>query len=98
MQTRKKKSQHKDTKQIFQKCRKVGILGYNTNYTLIHDQIMSRLNMEKVYYYTTQNPFSFNLPSKNIKIKLHKTITLTSFIWESKMVSYIERKMPRKIS
>ena len=44
-----KKNQHKDTKKYSEHAgRMVEIFRYSTNYTLIHDETMSRLNIENV--------------------------------------------------
>jgi hypothetical protein len=47
-----------------------------TNQNDIHDEIKSRLNSGNVYYYSVQNLLSSRLISKNLKIKIYKTVTL----------------------
>jgi hypothetical protein len=42
----------------------------------IHDEIKSGLNSENACYYSVQNLFSSRLISKNIKIKIYKTVIL----------------------
>jgi hypothetical protein len=47
--TQQNKKKYKDTKKYSEHAgRMVDIFKYNTNYTLIHDQTMSRLNIENV--------------------------------------------------
>jgi hypothetical protein len=40
----------------------------------IHDEIKSRLNSRNVCYYSVQNLLSSGLISKNLKIKIYKTV------------------------
>jgi hypothetical protein len=47
-----------------------------TNKNDIHDKIKSRLNLGNACYYSVQNPLSSHLISKNLKIKIYKTIIL----------------------
>jgi hypothetical protein len=47
-----------------------------TNQNDIHDEIKSRLNSENACYYSVQNVFSSRLISKNLKIKMYKTVIL----------------------
>jgi hypothetical protein len=47
-----------------------------TNQNDIHDEIKSRLNSGNVCYHSVQNLFSSRLISKNIKIKIYKTVIL----------------------
>jgi hypothetical protein len=47
-----------------------------TNENDIHDVIKSRLNLGNVCYYSVQNLLSFCLKSKNLKIKIYKTVIL----------------------
>jgi hypothetical protein len=42
----------------------------------IHDEIKSRLNSGNACYYSVQNLVSFRLISKNLKIKIYKTVIL----------------------
>jgi hypothetical protein len=42
----------------------------------IHEQITSRLNTSSVCYHSVQSLLSSRLLSKNIKVKIHKTIIL----------------------
>jgi hypothetical protein len=47
-----------------------------TNQNDIHNEIKSRLNSGNAYYYSVRNLLSSCLISKNLKIKIHKTVTL----------------------
>jgi hypothetical protein len=47
-----------------------------TNQNDIHDEIKSRLNSGNACYYSVQNLLSSRLISKNIKIKIYKTVML----------------------
>jgi hypothetical protein len=42
----------------------------------IHDEIKSRLNSENACYYSVQNILSSRLKSKDLKIKIYKTVIL----------------------
>ena len=47
-----------------------------TNQNSIRGQIKSRLNLGNACYYSVQNLLSSSLPSKNLKIKIYRTIIL----------------------
>jgi hypothetical protein len=47
-----------------------------TNQNDIHDEIKSRLNSGNAYYYSVQNLLSSRLISKNLKIKIYRTVIL----------------------
>jgi hypothetical protein len=47
-----------------------------TNQNLIHEKIKRRLNSGNACYHSVQNLLSFRLLSKNVKIKIYKTLTL----------------------
>jgi hypothetical protein len=47
-----------------------------TNQNDIHDEIKSRLNSGNACYYSVQNLFSSRLISKNLQIKIYKTVIL----------------------
>jgi hypothetical protein len=47
-----------------------------TNQNDIHDEIKSRLNSGNACYYSVQNLLSSRLLSKNLKIKIYKTVIL----------------------
>jgi hypothetical protein len=52
-----------------------------TNQNDIHDEIESRLNSGNVCYYLFQNLLSSRLISKNIKIKIYKTVILAFVLY-----------------
>jgi hypothetical protein len=47
-----------------------------TNQNDNHDEIKCRLHSGNAYYYSVQNLLSLRLISKNLKIKIHKTVIL----------------------
>jgi hypothetical protein len=51
-------------------------LGTLINQNDIHDEIKSRLNSGNACYYSVQNLLSSRLISKNLKIKIYKTVIL----------------------
>ena len=59
-----------------------------TDQNSIQEEIKSRKNSGNAYYYSVQNLLSSSLLSKNINIKIYRTIILPVFLW--KVVSYIE--------
>jgi hypothetical protein len=48
-----------------------------TNQNDIHDEIKNRLNSENACYYSVQNLLSSRFISKNLKIKIYKTVIWT---------------------
>jgi sorting nexin-29 len=61
----------------FEKVTKFKYLGTTlTNQDDIRDKIKSRLNSGNACYYSVQNPLSSCLTSKNLKIKIYKTVIL----------------------
>jgi hypothetical protein len=48
----------------------------------IYDEIKSRLNSGNACYYSVQNLLSFRLISKNLEIKLYKTVILPVMLYE----------------
>jgi hypothetical protein len=52
-----------------------------TNQNDIRDEIKSRLNSGNACYYSVQNILSSRLVSKNLKIKIYKTIILAVILY-----------------
>jgi len=50
-----------------------------TNQNSVAEEIKSRLRSENACYYSVQNLLSSRLLSKNLKIKIHRTINLPVF-------------------
>jgi hypothetical protein len=63
-----------------------------TNQNDIHDEIKSRLNLGNVCYYSLQNLFSSHLISKNLKIKIYKTVILPVVLYGCKTWSLTLRE------
>jgi hypothetical protein len=78
-----------------------------TNQNDIHDEINSRLNSGNAYYYSVQNVFSSRLISKNLKIKMYKTVILPVVLYgcetwcltlgEEHRLRVFEKRVLRKI-
>jgi hypothetical protein len=78
-----------------------------TNQNDIHDEIKSRLNLGNACYYSVQNLLSSRLISKNLKIKIYKTVILPVVLYgcgtwsltlrEEHRLSVFENKVLRKL-
>jgi hypothetical protein len=66
-----------------------------TNQNDIHDEIKSRLNSGNACYSSVQNLLSSRLISKNLKIKIYKTWTLT--LREEHRLRVFENRVLRRI-
>jgi hypothetical protein len=52
-----------------------------TNQNLINEEIKNRLKSGNAWYHSVQNLLSSHLLSKNVKIRIHKTITLPAVLY-----------------
>jgi hypothetical protein len=59
------------------------------------DEIKNRLNLENACYYSVQNLLSSRLISKNLKIKIYKTVILSVVLYGCKTRSLILREEHR---
>jgi hypothetical protein len=66
-----------------------------TNQNGIHDEIKSRLNSGNTCYYSVQNLLSSRLISKNLKIKIYKTVILLVVLYGCKTWSLTFREEHR---
>jgi hypothetical protein len=66
-----------------------------TNQNDIHDEIKSRLNSGNVCYYSVQNLLSSRLISKNLKIKIYKTVILPIALYGCETWSFTLREEDR---
>jgi hypothetical protein len=66
-----------------------------TNQNDIHDEIKSRLNSGNACYHSVQNLLSSCLISKNLKIKIYKTVILLVVLYGCKIWSLTLRKEHR---
>jgi hypothetical protein len=66
-----------------------------TDQNCIHEEIRSRLNSGNTCYRAVQNLFSSHLLSRNVKIKIHKTIILPEVLYGCKTLSLTLREEHR---
>jgi hypothetical protein len=66
-----------------------------TNEYYIHEEFKNRLDSRNVCYYYLQCLLSSLLASKNLKIKLHKTVIVTDFLYWFKTWPLIREEMHR---
>jgi hypothetical protein len=60
-----------------------------TNQNDVHDEIKSRLNSGNACYYSVQNLLTSSLISKNLKIKIYKTVILPVVLYGHETLSLI---------
>jgi hypothetical protein len=66
-----------------------------TNQNDIHDEIKSKLNSGNAYYHSVQNLLSSHLISRNLKIKIYKTVILPVVLYGQETWSLILREEHR---
>jgi hypothetical protein len=66
-----------------------------TNQNLIQEEIKRRLNSYNVCYHSVQNCLSSRLLSKNLKIRIHKTLILPVVLYGYKTWSQVLRRVHR---
>ena len=66
-----------------------------TNQNFIQEEIKSKLKSENACYHSVQNFLSYILPSKKLKIKIHRTLTLPVVVYGCETWSLKFRKISR---
>jgi len=66
-----------------------------TNQNSIHKEIKSRLNLGNACHHSIQNLLSSCLPSKNLKIKIYKTVILFTVVYGCETWSLTQREEHR---
>jgi hypothetical protein len=73
------------------------------NQNLIQEEIKRRLNSGNACYYSVQNLLSSHLLSKNVMVRIYKTIILPVILygsltlWEENKLRVFENRVPRRI-
>jgi hypothetical protein len=67
-----------------------------TSQNLIHEELKRRLNSDSACYHSVQNLLSSHLLSKNIKMKIYKTIILPLVLYECETWSLALREEYRQ--
>jgi hypothetical protein len=82
---------------LFENIAKFKHLGRNSNKSKLHLQRIneSRLNLGSVFYHSVCNYLSFSLLSRNIQIKIYRTIILCSTSYRCKTLSLTLREEQR---
>jgi hypothetical protein len=66
--------------------------GTETNQNCTHEEITSRLNIWNAWYHSVQNLLYPHLPSKNLKVKIYKTIILPVVLYGCESWSLTQRE------
>jgi hypothetical protein len=53
---------------------------------LLHEKIKSRLNSYNAFYLSLHDSSFYRLLSKNLNMKIYKTLTLTSLLWRRNLI------------